>query len=95
MGEVDDAVKSPLLHVYDLKNGLNFLIDTGSEISVLKPSAYDKRNRTEDRYLCAANKSCIATYGNKPLTLEFGHKQIFNWTFIVADVSHNILGRFW
>ena len=92
MGEVDDAVKSPLPHVYDLKNGLNFLIDTGSEISVLKPSAYDKRNRTEDRYLCAANKSCIATYGNKPLTLEFGHKQIFNWTFIVADVSHNILG---
>ena len=77
MAEVDDADKSPLPHVYALKNGLNFLIDTGSEISVLKPSAYDKRNQTEGRFLSAVNKSCIATYGNKPLTLEFGPKQIF------------------
>ena len=26
--EVDDTAKSPLPHAYDLKNGLNFLIDT-------------------------------------------------------------------
>ena len=64
VGELDDAIKSLLPHVYDLKNGLNFLINTGSEISALKPYTYDKRNRTEDQYLCSANKSCIATCSN-------------------------------
>jgi len=92
VGEVDEAVKSPLPHVYDSRNGLNFLIDTGSEISVLKPTASDKCNQMHDRYLSAANRSRIATYGNKAMSLKFGPNEVFKWTFIVADVAHNILG---
>ena len=87
-----DEVLSPLPHVYDLRSGQNFLVDTGAEISVLKPTLQDKCNATIDRELSAANGSRIATYGNKSMILKFHPNKKFRWTFIVADVAHNILG---
>ena len=52
------------------------------------------------RYFCkvpcspilTANHLPIATYGNKPLTLQLGSQQKFSWIFIVADVKYNIIG---
>ena len=90
MADVDEVL-SPLTHVYDLRSGQNFLIDTGAEISVLKPTLQDKCNATIDRELDAANGSRIATC-NKSMILKFHPNKKFRWTFIVADVAHNILG---
>ena len=82
VGEVDESLKCPLPHVYDYNSGRNFLIYTGSSIFVVKPTAHDKGNQIVDQYLSAANGSCIATYGNKSVTLKFVCKQNFHWTFV-------------
>ncbi|GBL84886.1 hypothetical protein AVEN_35006-1 [Araneus ventricosus] len=40
----------------------------------------------------AANGSVIKSYGTKGLNLDLGLRRKFSWIFIVADVSHPILG---
>ena len=92
MGKVDEALKHPLPHVYDFNSGRTFLINDGAGISVLKPTSQDLRSYSINYTLFAANSSPIATYGNKSITLKFGRNQIFCWTFVIADVNHNILG---
>ena len=73
------------------KNGQNFLIDTGAEISILKPTLQDMCNITIDRELSSANGSRIATLGNKSMILKFYPPKKFRRTFIVVDVALNIV----
>ncbi|KFD47254.1 hypothetical protein M513_11854 [Trichuris suis] len=42
--------------------------------------------------LTAANGSRIATFGTRSMSLDFGLRRRFRWTFIVADVRRPILG---
>lgn len=42
--------------------------------------------------LFAANGSTINTYGNVLLNPSFGLKKSFKWKFLIADVSHPIIG---
>ena len=86
-----DENQSPLPHVMDRKSGTKFLVDTGAEVSIVRPARFDHQFRSFDRPLFAANSSLIATYGNKPITLQLGSQQ-FTWIFMVADVKHNIIG---
>ena len=81
MGGVDESIKSPLPHIYDNRSGKTFLIETGAEVSVINSTPKDKQNVTVDRYLSAANGSRIATYGNKPMSLQFGTRNKFRWNF--------------
>ena len=87
-----DEDQSPLPHVLDIKTGTKFLVDTGAEVSIVRPTRIDQSFKSYDRSLFAANHSPIATYGNKPLTLQLGSQQKFSWIFIVADVKYNIIG---
>lgn len=49
------------------------------------------RSRT-DYQLFAANGTGIATYGWVQLELNLGLRRVFNWRFVVADVSKPIIG---
>lgn len=83
---------SHLFYVTDRTTGLRFVVDMGAEVSVIPPSAADRKNRQNNFSLQAVNSTPIATYGNRLLILNIGLRQTFQWIFIVADVKHAILG---
>ncbi|KMQ86215.1 gag-pol polyprotein [Lasius niger] len=76
----------------DKKTGANFLVDTGSDVSVLPKSFSKRRNNATNLSLFAANGSRIKTYGDLELELNLGLRRSFRWKFIIADVSTPILG---
>ena len=83
---------SRLFYVTDRSNGFRFLVDTGAEVSVIPPSATDRKHRRDSLTLQAVNDSPIATYGDRLLTVNIGLRRTFQWIFIVADVKQPILG---
>ena len=82
----------PPLSYYTEKHKCNYLIDTGAAVSVLPKSC---ANRTSDAAclpLVAANNTTINVYGNCRSVVDVGLKQVYAWTFIVADVKLPIIG---
>lgn len=80
------------LFVTDRASKAQFLVDTGSDLCVYPRSMLcDRRVRT-DYTLCAANGSSINTYGYTHLNLDFGLRRMYNWRFVVADVTKPIIG---
>ncbi|UYV68207.1 hypothetical protein LAZ67_5003385 [Cordylochernes scorpioides] len=63
------------LFIKDKNSGLQFLIDTGADVSIVPPN----EKRKSDYKLYAANGSEIETYGIKILTLDLGlRRENFN-----------------
>ena len=67
-------------------------MDTGSEVSVLPPTAKDRQHCNTALDLHAANNTTIATYGQRLLQVNVGFRRSFPWVFLVADVQQPILG---
>ncbi|CAE1280398.1 unnamed protein product [Acanthosepion pharaonis] len=84
-------IRSRLFYVWDRRNHIKFLVDTGAAISVIPPKEQQDRKATPYK-LQAANGSTIETYGAKTLTLNIGMRRDFTWTFTQADVKTPILG---
>ncbi|GBN38220.1 Transposon Ty3-G Gag-Pol polyprotein [Araneus ventricosus] len=80
------------LVIHDRPSGLNFLVDTGADISVVPPSSAELCKPKSLLNLLAANGTKINTYGTRNLSLNIGLRRIFPWSFIIADVSRPILG---
>ena len=86
------------LFVTDRRTGVRFLVDTGAEVSVLPTSRQD---RTQQHFpssptLTAVSGSSIKAYGQRCMNIEIGLCRSFSWLFLIADVSHAILGAdFW
>ena len=79
-----------LFYVTDAHTHTRFLVDTGSEVSVI-PSTSLKR--TPDKLtLTAVNATPISTFGKQSLTLNLGLRRSFSWLFIIADVQKPIIG---
>ena len=90
---VPGQLPSRLFYVTDSHTGLRFLVDTGAEISVVPPSALDRKHRKDSFSLQAVNNNTpIATYGTQLHTLNIGLRRKFQWIFIIADVKNPILG---
>ena len=85
-----DAV-SKRLHVKDSKSGLTFLIDTGSDVSLL-PTRNAPIGAPQDLLLYAANNSRVLTYGKKLLSLDLNLRRSFTWNFHLASVPYPIIG---
>ena len=83
---------SRLFFITDRTSHLRFLVDTGAEVSIVPPSRCGSTYPSTGPSLQAANQSPIATYGVRPLCLNLGLRRPFQWTFIVANVKHPILG---
>ena len=77
-----------LLFVTDRTSGQRYLVDSGAEVSVLPATRIDRQT------LKPANGSAIPTFGKRTLSLHFGLRKNFNWTFILADVSQPIIGAY-
>ncbi|BHF84234.1 hypothetical protein SprV_0902738500 [Sparganum proliferum] len=67
-------------------------MDTGAQISVVPPTAADRRFSSPGLHLQAAICSPIPTFGSLSLTLNIGLRRSFTWIFVIADVPHAILG---
>ena len=83
--------KSSRLFIFDRRSHIKFLIDTGSDISVLPANRY-KHLKPSGPQLYAANGSIIRTYGQKLVKLDLELRREFNWSFTVADVTTAIIG---
>nr|VZI02723.1 unnamed protein product [Spirometra erinaceieuropaei] len=79
-------------YVCDTATRRRFLVDTGAQISVVPPTAADRRFPSPGLHLQAANCSPILTFGSLSLTLIIGLRRSFTWIFVIADVPHAILG---
>lgn len=80
--------------VQDKRTLLRFLVDSGASVScfpvkLLSQAEIQKRS---DFCLYAANGSRIHTYGLKCLELDLGFRRNFSFNFVIADVSHPIMG---
>ncbi len=83
---------SRLFYVRDAHTHTRFLVDTGSEVSIIPPTFADRRHPPAPRTLTAVNNTSIRTYGQRSLTLNLGLRRSFPWIFIIADVRKPILG---
>lgn len=89
----DDVPKQCRLIILDNESGLNFLVDTGADISIIPRSCVTGVGSTPSSFkLYAANRTTINTYGQKLLSLKLKLRRNFSWNFTVADVSRCILG---
>lgn len=79
------------LSIIDQLSAIQFLIDTGADVSVL-PKPHAPNNTKSEHILSAANKTIIATYGYINLTLTLGLSSTYRWNFIIADVDAPIIG---
>ena len=61
-------------------------------MSVIPPSAAERRYQQDSLTLRAVNNSTIATHSTRLLTLDFGLRRTFRWVFTLADVRNPILG---
>ena len=80
-----------LFYITDRNLGLQFLIDTGAQVSVVPPSPKD-RPSPNPLTLQAVNGTTIRTYGTRSLTLNLGLRRTFRWIFVVADIANAIIG---
>jgi len=78
------------LTVQDKISGQQFLIDTGSDVSIIPCTK--RRDTIADLKLFAANNTPINTYGKTTLTMDFHLRRVFKWEFIKALVSKAIIG---
>ena len=84
------GIPQSLLHIYDEETGTYFLVDTGSEVSIVPPLKSDPKT-PGNQSLIAANGSPILSFGTHQMTLRFG-LQKFTWRFLIADVTQPIIG---
>lgn len=79
------------LCINDTTSKLNFLIDTGADVSVLPPASQKKQIKPTDFKLYAANGTEITTYGSKTIDVDLGLRRNFQWNFLIADIQQTIL----
>nr|CDS26255.1 gag pol polyprotein [Hymenolepis microstoma] len=83
---------SRLLYVVDRNSKLRFLVDTGSEVSVIPRSGEKRCLKSTGTSLLAAKNSKICTYGQKFLNSDLGFRREFPYVFLIADVKKPIIG---
>ncbi|GFT23987.1 transposon Ty3-G Gag-Pol polyprotein [Trichonephila clavipes] len=79
------------LFIRDRRTNVTFLIDTGSDVSII-PATKTQRQNNSQMPLSAANTSPIHVYTTQTLSLDLGLRRIFQWTFLVGNVSTPIIG---
>ncbi|GFW37546.1 hypothetical protein TNCV_861532 [Trichonephila clavipes] len=79
------------LFIRDRRTNVTFLIDTGSDVSII-PATKTQRQNNSQMTLSAANTSPIHVYTTQTLSLDLGLRRIFQWTFLVGNVSTPIIG---
>lgn len=90
-----DEAGTPLsrLFIFDQKNKLQFLVDTGADISIIPPTSFVSKTPSDDFIkLYATNGTPIQTFGSRTLELNIGLRRSFTWSFIIAEFTKPIMG---
>lgn len=80
------------LFIFDKNNRINFLVDTGADISVIPVSHKNHSTKNHNFVLSSASGGVIDTYGTKLLKLDLGLRREFIFHFITAAVTKPIIG---
>jgi hypothetical protein len=80
------------LFVTDRLTKRQFLVDTGSDLCVYPRRLVPRLRKRVNYDLCAANGTTVHTYGWLPLSLNLSLRRDFTWRFVIADVTHSIIG---
>lgn len=80
------------LFVKDSISGNYFLIDSGSQISILPHPNPSKIKDCNDFNLYAANGELIPNSGTKLTSVDLGLRRKFTWQFILARTKYAIIG---
>ncbi|XP_035764445.1 uncharacterized protein LOC118454313 [Neolamprologus brichardi] len=83
--------KERLLFLEDSRSGRRFLVDSGTQKSLLPPAGSDRLAEGCGPLLTAANGSSIKTFGERLVTVCF-YDRDFQWNFVVAASSVPIIG---
>ena len=83
---------SKRLHIRDVSTGLIYLVDTGSDISLLPADSKTLTKKPSDIVLFADNDSRVPTFGEVNVTLNLNLRCVFKWNFCVAQVPYPIIG---
>ena len=76
----------------DCTSNTHYLVDTGADFSVLPPSRSEKQHISPFT-LQSLNKSSIATYGEKSMSIDIGLRRTFRRIFCFpADLANQVLG---
>ena len=71
-----------------------FLIDTGSDVSLVPVSAHNGRvNRSDKLFLYAANDTQVKIFGTGRVTVDLSLRKIFSWNLYIAEIPHPIIGE--
>nr|CDS25957.1 gag pol polyprotein [Hymenolepis microstoma] len=81
-----------LLSVVDRNSKIKFLVDTGSEVSVISRSAEKRCLQATGISILSANNTKILTYGQKFLNLDLALRREFPFVFLIADFRKPIIG---
>lgn len=79
------------LVIKDPLTGIKFLIDSGSDLSLLPRNNKNCKNNA-DTFLYAANGTVISTFRTTKLNISLGLRRTFSWTFVIANIDHAIIG---
>ncbi|XP_015124377.1 uncharacterized protein LOC107046298 [Diachasma alloeum] len=90
--ECSSLLTSRRLFVTDRSTKAQYLVDTGSDVSVCPRRAHSRKKDGSGYQLFAANNTLINTYGYIPILLDLGLRKEIKWRFIEADVSRYIIG---
>ncbi|GFT96565.1 transposon Ty3-G Gag-Pol polyprotein [Trichonephila clavipes] len=77
--------------IRDRRTNVTFLIDMGSDVSRI-PATKTQRQNNLQMTLSAASTSPIHVYTTQTLSLDLVLRRIFQWTFLVGNVSTPIIG---
>ncbi|XP_061913889.1 uncharacterized protein K02A2.6-like [Entelurus aequoreus] len=77
---------SELLFIADSSSRRRFLVDSGSQVSLLPATDADRATGGCGPLLNAANGSSIDTFGSRLVTVGF-HGRKFQWDFIIAAIT--------
>lgn len=80
------------LHILDRNSQLQFLIDTGSDVSILPVPKSLRKSHLKNETLSAANSTSINCYGFKTITIDLGLRPNYKWTFNIADIDRPMIG---
>lgn len=90
--EVSGLTESRRFLIFDRSSNVKFLIDTGSDVSIVPATSKQKQQKPVPIQLHAANGSSIKVYGSRYIDTDLALRRKFCWNFLIADVGVAIIG---
>lgn len=90
--QVNETSQSRRLLIIDRSNNIKYLVDTGSDVSIVPARNAELRYRPTGIQLHAANGSSIKVFGSRYIDVNLGLRRKFSWNFLIANVGTAILG---